>query len=208
MRFTQVADNGGLAASTHFVGEGITGINPNTSATAEGTIGFYAKLGDTYGVVTAGHVVQVSNGFISEFNTLFYTATAIKFSNSGPIDATFCQIKTSANNVTGSILTIYNYNVTIYLYDNPVEGSQVSVYGAKTNQRVSTTILSTSSTHPIDGVYYYNLIELDDKPVPGDSGGPILFGSTLIGIVHGFHGGNGLACKAKYIIDTWGLTGS
>lgn len=204
--YEHMDDYGELTATTVHPGQSLAVQDQdNAGITEYGTVGFYARSGNICGVVTAGHVA-FQNG---QLNSLGQAPVLSQYrQQGGNLDAAFVPINTTYFNPTRIVYA--GGTATIRTYAAPVESYVVTIYGhtyaSIYNADQVASIRSTSTTHTYQGITYTDLIELNKTVMGGDSGGPVLFGSVLVGIVHGNNGGYGLACKVTNIMNRWGLT--
>lgn len=170
------------------------GICPANS-TNGGTIGFAAKMGNTSGFVTAGHVAPTLNATMKSGSTTIGTVKKNSCYYNSTADAAFVQ---AASGVTasatlkngGAILSAATVelpaNTTIYMLGN-------------TSGLTSGKVMSTSASVELGGDLYTDLAIGTYKCAPGDSGAPVM-------VFEGNYGG-----QSKYMISgiaTGGGSGS
>ena len=176
--------------------------NTQIASAGNGTIGFAARYNGTYGFVTAGHVVINQGQYVYTYDGGSAQATYV--SNSGYVDAAFVPIPSKYSDVSSSIM--YNGSLrSVTGTASVIQGAAVTRYGAVTGRTYATITYSSVNHLSESGIQYYDMFVSDYTFSKGDSGGPIVSGNYLIGIIHGMLEESnviGYGCKYTNIANT------
>lgn len=109
---------------------------------------------------------------------------------SGTVDAAFVQIQNGLfTKFNATYKLTDNSDIWSWLHTNSIpEGTQLTKYGAITNQTTG-KVISNTTTFTVNGVVFSDMVRTSIYVLPGDSGGPVIkvipSGKCLVGICKG-----------------------
>ena len=152
------------------------------------TLGICGKYNGNSAILTCGHSQQVGKS-VTVNGSVIGSIVKVNWSSSGYYDYAIIQLNSNAAaKVTNKVKTQSGTQTITSINKSSVEGMKVNRYG-KTSGFKTGTVLATNISTTLDGVVCYGLVEVsaDSTPQPGDSGGPVYYGSNFYGTVTGYN---------------------
>ena len=170
----------------------------------DASVGYRAKYNDIVGLVTAGHVVNLTDYILDEDFQIY--GRCLRRQVSGPVDAAFYYITDSSFTPSNTIdVTGYTLSTTI---SEPGVSTVINKVGAASGH-TSGTITTTNATVSIEGYTLTNLTGANMYATEGDSGGIVysVVGSSryTLGIICGKSGSTTYYVKANQINSSLSL---
>ncbi|MDE2588639.1 MAG: hypothetical protein KGL95_03090, partial [Patescibacteria group bacterium] len=176
----------------------------DTSTLMWGSIMYPAKYNNQYGFVTAGHYVNHGDSIEQPVGgSTVGTGVGTEWFNGTNCD---CSFSSNSTDISGQIK---GYSTTISATASPFGGMSVTMCGAGTQGCSSGSVVSTNVSVKYSPSNYVvnHLIESSYSAMDGDSGGPVVSGSDLVGDQSGKNSLNTFASPVGLIAsDFSGLT--
>lgn len=150
------------------------------------TLGICGKYNGNPAVLTCGHGQAVGKS-VTANGSVIGSVVKVNYSSRGYYDYSIIQLNSSAAaKATNKVKTQSSSQTITSINKSSVEGMTVNRYGSTSGFKTG-TVLATDMSVTYENVVCYGLVEVsaDSTSQPGDSGGPVYYGSNLYGIVKG-----------------------